>query len=96
VLTKAVVNREYQYAKNQANSHGYGQGFAFSSRRSKRVFWGRVRYGIDLSFIDKLERRLIEIATFVRFRIEEETLGATFHYGLTDRISRFTGQALTP
>jgi hypothetical protein len=89
VFTKAVVNREDQHTKNHANSHGNGQSFSSGSP-------GRIRYGIDLSVIDKLERRLIEIATFVRFRIEEETLGATFHYGLTDRISRFTGEALTP
>jgi hypothetical protein len=37
---------------------------------------------LDLCVIDHLERSLIEVTTFVGFRIEEETLRATFHGGI--------------
>ena len=48
----------------------------------------RTRCGIDLSLVNNFERRLIEVASFVRVRIEEETLGATFHFGQDFRIYR--------
>lgn len=41
----------------------------------------RLRWRVDLRFIDDYEWRLIEVATFVGFRIDEEALGAAFHIG---------------
>jgi hypothetical protein len=38
-----------------------------------------MRGTVDLSVVHALEGRLIEVAADVRFRIEEEALGATLH-----------------
>ena len=73
MLADGVIDRKDQHAKNQTNCRNDGQGFSFSGLR-------RTRRGIDLSFANKLESSLIEVASFVRVRIEEETLGASFHW----------------
>lgn len=39
----------------------------------------RFSHTVDLRILDGYERRLVEVATFVGFRIDEEALGATFH-----------------
>jgi hypothetical protein len=44
------------------------------------VSFRRTGGGVDLGVIDKIERCLVEVAPFVRVRIEEETFGAAFHY----------------
>ena len=71
VLVDSVVDRKSQDSENQTNSGNDRYDFAFR---------GLTRCGVDLSLADKLERSLIEVAAFVRVRIEEETLGATFHF----------------
>ena len=73
-MADAVVNREHQHAQHQCNGCRYGQSSAFAPAALTRT--GR---GFDLSFVNNFQSRLIEIAPFVSVRIEEETLGATFH-----------------
>lgn len=38
-----------------------------------------MRRGFDLGFVYHDERGVIEVAAGIRFRIDEEALGATFH-----------------
>lgn len=70
VLVNSVINRECQHSEYQTNCRNDGYYFAFR---------GLTRRSIDLGLADNLERSLIEVAAFVRVRIEEEALRATFH-----------------
>ena len=45
--------------------------------------FSRLRDSINLRIVDDDERRLVEIAEFVGFRIDEEAFGAAFHNGLS-------------
>ena len=69
-MINRVVDCERQDSENQTNSSNDGYDFAFR---------GLTRCSVDLSLADNLERRLIEVASFVGVRIEEEALRATFH-----------------
>lgn len=71
MTANGVVDRKYKHAEQQTNSHRDRQHSAFRLCRA--------RCGVDLGVVNNFERRFVEVAAFVRFRIEEETLGATFH-----------------
>ena len=72
VSSNGVIDRKPQDSENQPNRRNEGQGFSLPAL-------GRTCCGIDLSLANNLEGCLIEVAFFVRVRIEEETLGAPFH-----------------
>ena len=71
LITDDVIDRERKYTNNQTNHHSDGQTAPF----------GRTSSGIERAVVDDFERCLVEVAVFVRIRIEEETLGAAFHCG---------------
>ena len=71
MLRYAVVDREHYDAENQHNGSDYGNEFSFR---------GFVCDGVDLSFANGFERGLVEVALLIGIRIEEETLGAAFHF----------------
>lgn len=77
MLSNRVVDRERQDTENESNC---------GNDRQELSFFALTRCGIDLSFADSLERCLVEVATLVGVRIEEETLGATFHFSQALRI----------
>ena len=69
-ITDGVIDRERKYTKNETNHCCDGQTASF----------GRTSGGsFESAFIDDFERSFVEVAVFVRIRIEEETLGAAFH-----------------
>ena len=70
-VTDGVIRRERKYAENKTNHCRNRQTAAFS--RASRV--------VKRTVIDDFERSFVEVAVFVRIRIEEETLGAAFHCG---------------
>ena len=69
MITDRVVAHESQHTENQTNRCCDRQSPPF----------GRTSSGIERAVIDVFERCLVEVAVFVRVRIEEETLGATLH-----------------
>ena len=71
LLSGSVVDGENQHAKDQTGSRDDGQ--------SSASLW-RCR-GCKGGVVNRFERRLIEVALFIRVRIEEEALGAAFHGG---------------
>lgn len=73
-MINGVVDRKKEHSEQQCYGCCYRQSISLPARDLIRA-----RCGLDLSFIDRLEERLIEVASFVSVRIEEETLGATFH-----------------
>ena len=75
-MAGAIVDRKHQHPKHQTNSRCQRHTFASTGPV-------RTSYCFNLSLIDNFERRVIEVASFVRFRIEEETLGATFHFRIS-------------
>ena len=68
-MTNDVVGTECKHTENQTNRRCNGQTAAF----------GRASSGIEGAVIDDFERCLVKVAVFVRVRVEEETLRATFH-----------------
>ena len=72
ILTEAVIDREDEYAENQTNRRDDGQ--------SSAAFSDECAASSAESSTTSSEC-LIEVTLFVRIRIEEETLGATFHGG---------------
>lgn len=69
MTAEAVVNREREHAKQQANGRGDGKSSAFSGTSD----------GVDGGIVDRFEWSLVEVTLLVRVRIEEEALGAAFH-----------------
>jgi hypothetical protein len=71
LLSGSVVDGENEDANDQTCCCHNGQ--------SSAAFWrGR---GCKGGIVYRFERRLIEVALFVRVRIEEEAFGAAFHRG---------------
>jgi len=71
VLRYAVVDRERYDAENQHNSGDDRQEFSLR---------GFLCDSVDFSFANSFERSLVEVAVLIGVRIEEETLGAAFHF----------------
>lgn len=72
-VTDCVIGRESEYTNNQTDH---------CRKRYTAPFGGTGR-GFERTLIDNFERSFVEVAVFVRIRIEEETLGAAFHCGTT-------------
>jgi hypothetical protein len=70
-VTDGVIRRKRQYAENKTNH----------CRNRQTAAFGRARRDVERTVIDGFERSFVEVAVFVRVRIEEETLGAAFHCG---------------
>lgn len=75
-MTDGVIDRKHKHAEQQTNSRDDRNDSACPVVR-----FARARCSLDLGVVNNFKKRFIEVATFVRFRIEEETLGATFHDG---------------
>ncbi len=70
-VTDGVIRRERKYADNKTNH----------CRNRQTAAFGRASRDVERAVIDDFERSFVEVAVFVRIRIEEETFGATFHCG---------------
>jgi hypothetical protein len=68
-LAQSVIEHDSKHAQNQRHRCDDGQ---------SAVLPGTSR-GLKCGVVDDFERCLIEVAVFVRVRIEEKTLGATLH-----------------
>lgn len=77
LLADGVVDRKHKHAEQETNTSDDGKNSAWPA-----TGFGWASDGLDLCVVDNFEQCFIEVATFVRFRIEEETLGATFHDGV--------------
>ena len=77
-----VIDRKHKHTEKQDNSRDDRENSAWPVTR-----FGRASCGFNLSLIYNLEQCFVEVAMFVRVRIEEKTLGTTFHGGwdLQDR-----------
>ena len=71
-VTDGVIDRESKHTDNETHRCCDRQTAPFC-RRSRSV---------ERAVIDDFKRSLVEVAVFVRIRIEEETLGAAFHCGI--------------
>ena len=72
-ITDGVIDRECKYTENETNDCRNGQTASSFGWTSGGNF--------ERAVIDNFERCFVEVAVFVRIRIEEETLGAAFHCG---------------
>ena len=72
----SVIDRKHKHAEQETNSRDDGKNSAWATVR-----FARARCGLDLGVVNNFEECFVEVAVFVRIRIEEETLGATFHDG---------------
>lgn len=73
-MTDGVIDRKHKHAEQETNSRDDRKNSAWPAAR-----FARARCSLDLGVVNHFEECFVEVATFVRFRIEEETLGATFH-----------------
>ena len=69
MMTGGVVDGEHEHAEDQTNRCCDGQSPAFCGTSG----------GFEGGVVNGLQRRLVEVAVFVRVRINEEALGAAFH-----------------
>ena len=71
-VTDGVIDRERKNSQNHTNH---------CRNRHQTAPPGRTSCSFERAVIDNFERSFVEVAVFVRIRIEEETLGAAFHCG---------------
>lgn len=83
VVRRAIVDDEGDDAEEQTGDSGQGRRFARTLFGCRFPFGGsRFGFGccrVELGFVDHDERRVVEVATRVGVRIDEEAFGATFH-----------------
>ena len=80
--TKTGIDEKRSNAQHHAHYGDNRRDFAFALPRRSFRFRRRLngtRRSIELCFVNNDERRLVEVATRVGVRIDEEALGATFH-----------------
>ena len=73
-MTDSVIDRKHKHAEQETNSRDDRKDSAWRAAQ-----FARARCSLDFGIVNNFKQGFVEVATFVRFRIEEETLGATFH-----------------